>query len=91
MTILKRELDRHVTGPILNDEDWWRLTFDTETKRLYVEDEWAHTDVHRSGPPDSGSKELEITDFLNEGGQHQAHRELFRLISGLFEGGVRNT
>ncbi len=47
MALLKRELFRSARGTVMNDEDWWRLAFDTENKRLYVEHEWAHLDVRR--------------------------------------------
>jgi hypothetical protein len=85
MAILKREIDRRATGPVMNDEDWWRLVFDTETKRLYVEHEWAHMDVRQGGPANNGSEEIEITAFLKEDNQRRAHQELSRLISTLFE------
>jgi hypothetical protein len=41
--LLKREFHRRAKGPVMNDEDWWRLVFDTDAKRIYVEHEWAHT------------------------------------------------
>lgn len=85
MAKLKRELARRARGPVMNDEDWWRLVYDSEAKRLYVEHEWEHVDVRKAGKADKGTKELEIGQFLNEGGEGEAHRELVRLISGLFE------
>jgi hypothetical protein len=70
----------------MNDEDWWRLVFDTDAKRLYVEHEWAHLDVRRGGPADNGTAEIEIPAFLRGGGQGEAQRELYRLLTELFEG-----
>ncbi len=49
MPILKRDLHRSASGPVANDEDWWRLAFDTEKKRLYVEHEWEYVDAQRGG------------------------------------------
>ena len=49
MALLKRELHRSIKGPVANDEDWWHLVFDTDTKRLYVEHRWAHVDVSGAG------------------------------------------
>jgi hypothetical protein len=87
MTVLKRELSKRRAGPVLNDEDWWRLVFDTETKRLYVEHEWEYVDVRRGGKADSGRLEIDLAAFLNESRQGPAQRELLGLISSLFGGG----
>jgi hypothetical protein len=51
---------RSARGPVMNDEDWWRLAFDTENKRLYVEHEWAHLDVRGRGAANSGTEQIEI-------------------------------
>ena len=83
MPLLKRELHRNAKGPVMNDEDWWRLVFDTETGRLYVEHEWDHVDV-RGGAADKGRGEVSVRAFLREPGQGPAHRELRRLLSGVF-------
>ena len=42
MSLLKKELYKSAKGPVANDEDWWRLVFDTDARRLYVEHEWAY-------------------------------------------------
>lgn len=83
MPLLKRELARHARGPVSSEEDWWRLVFDTDQKRLYVEH---HMDVRRGGPTNNGVAEIEIATFLNESGQGNAHRELVRLLTSLVEG-----
>jgi hypothetical protein len=85
MPLMKRELARRATGPVSNDEDWWRLVFDTDAGRLYVEHEWAYADVRRGGPGYSGVAGVDVAEFLNEGGRGASHRELLRLISTLFE------
>ena len=82
MPRLVRELDRKATGPALNDEDWWRLVFDTDTKRLQVEHEWHH--VNARGKTDEGKTEKDVFAFLSESGQKNAHRELERLLTSLF-------
>lgn len=87
MPMLKRLLDKQATGPVLNDEDWWRLAYDSDTGRLFVEHEWEHVDVSRDGKANSGVTQTDVTSFLSEGGQGAAHRELRRLLFGLFEGG----
>jgi hypothetical protein len=87
MPLLKREFHRRAKGPVMNDEDWWRLVFDTDAKRLYVEHEWAHTDVRKGSSADSGTAEFEISAFLNEPSHGAAQRQLLRLLTNLFEVG----
>ncbi|MBA9071030.1 hypothetical protein FHR71_004807 [Methylobacterium sp. RAS18] len=84
MALLVRELQRSAKGPVENDEDWWRLVFDTDTKRLYVEHEWKHTDVRGAGRSNQGKEQLEIPEYLLQAGQTTGHRELWRLIRTLF-------
>jgi hypothetical protein len=82
--MLKREFYKRAKGPIGNDEDWWRLVFDTDTNRLYVEHEWSYLDTRRLRC-DGGKAELEIADFFNQSAEGPAHQELVKLISSLFE------
>jgi hypothetical protein len=84
MPMLKKEFYRTATGPVANDEDWWRLVFDTDARRLYVEHEWAYVDVRKGGRGDDGKVEIEINEFLNKA-DWPAQRELLKLIRGLFE------
>jgi len=84
MALLRRELHRTAKGPVANDEDTWSLVFDTDTKRLYVEHEWQHVDVRRGGASDNGTEQIEISEYLLQGGQTAGHRELWRLIRILF-------
>src|SRR5215210_6496503 len=85
MALLKRELHRASRGPILNDEDQWHLVFDTDSKRLYVEHRWTHVDVRGPGVAESGTAQLDIADYLSQGGQTAGHRELWRLLKALFK------
>ena len=84
MALLIRELQRSAKGPVANDEDWWRLVFDTDTKRLYVEHEWQHTEVRGGARSDQGKEPIEIPEYLTQAGQTAGHRELWRLIQTLF-------
>ena len=84
MALLIRELQRSAKGPVANDEDWWRLVFDTDTKRLYVEHAWQHADVRGTGHSDHGKEHIEIPEYLLQAGQTAGHRELWRLIQLLF-------
>ena len=67
---ISREFHKTVKGPMSNDEDWWRLVYDTEKHRLYVEHEWSHVPMRGTG--DSGTKEHDINAFLAAGGQAAA-------------------
>ena len=89
MALLKRELHRASRGPILTDEDTWHLVFDTDSKRLYVEHRWAHVDVRGPEVAESGAAQLDIAEYLNQGGQTAGHRELWRLLKALFMGQTR--
>src|SRR3954470_6588447 len=78
MALLKRELHKASRSPVLNDEDQWHLVFDTDSKRLYVEHRWTHFDVRGPDVADSGTTQLDIAEYLNQGGQTAGHRELWR-------------
>jgi hypothetical protein len=85
MALLRRELHRTAKGAVANNEDTWALVFDTDTKRLYVQHEWQHVDVRRGGASDNGTEQIEISEYLLQGGQTAGHRELWRLIRILFD------
>ena len=68
----------------LNDEDQWHLVFDTASKGLYVEYRWIHVDVRGPDVAESGIAQLDIAEYLNQGGQTAGHRELWRLLKALF-------
>ena len=87
MAVLKRLLHQRATGPVGNDEDWWRLVFDTDAGRLYVEHEWEHTDVRGLGVSNKSIEQIDIESFLLQPGQSAAHRELCSLLERLFEDG----
>lgn len=86
MPLLKRELHKRIKGPLANDEAWWRLVFDTDPKRLYVEYEWSNMDLAKGGRIDSGTAEFDVGTFLSQDRNGPAQQELARLISSLFGG-----
>ncbi len=90
MALLKRELHRSSRAPVLNEEDQWHLVFDTDSKRLYVEHRWTHVDVRGPGVAESGTAEMEIAEYLNQGGQTAGHREPRQRVrvNGAVSGGV---
>ena len=87
MAKLTRQLQERVKGAHKENEDWWRLVFDTEAKRLYVEHEWSHTDAWRAARSNNGTAEFDINGFLAEG-EAQAQAELLRIIESLFKKGA---
>jgi GH35 family endo-1,4-beta-xylanase len=87
MAKLTRPLHERVRGDHIENEDWWRLVFDTEAKRLYIEHEWSHADVWRAARSNNGTAEFDINAFPAEG-EAPAQAELLRIIESLFEKGV---
>ena len=79
MPLLRKPLYQRSEG---RDEDRWRLAFDTETHRVFVEHEKTRGDTRGSGYA-TETDEMEVADYLGENGQGQ--RELMRLLDALFE------
>jgi hypothetical protein len=72
MTVINRQFYQTWRGPGPNDQDSWSLSFDDETRRLLVRQEW-RTSRH------DGFDELEISEFLKQTGGAQT-----ALIDSLF-------
>jgi hypothetical protein len=85
MALLKRELYRQVKGPEVTHADRCALVFDTDSKSLYVEREVAHLEASVGGTVDYQTATMDIADYLKQGGQTAGHRELWRLLRGLFK------
>ena len=64
------------------DEDRWRLAFNTDTSRLFVEHEKTRGDMRGSGYS-TQTDEIEMAAFLGEHGEGQ--HELTQLLGMLFE------
>ena len=64
------------------DEDRWRLAFDTDSHRLFVEHEMTRGDMRGSGYA-TNTDEIDINEFLRESGQGQ--QQLAQLLEKLFE------
>jgi hypothetical protein len=79
MPLLRRPLYQHSEGA---DEDRWRLAFDTDTNRLFVEHERKRGDMRGPGYA-TNTDEIDVAAFLNERGPGQ--RELVRLLGTLSE------
>jgi hypothetical protein len=79
MPLLTKPLYQRSEG---RDEDRWRLAFDTDTHRLFVEHEMTRGDMRGSGYA-TNIDEIDINAFLRESdqGQHQ----LVQLLEKLFE------
>lgn len=79
MPVLTKPLYQRSEG---HDEDRWRLAFDTDTHRLFVEQEMTRGDMRGSGYA-INTDEIDINEFLRESGQGQ--RQLVRLLGVIFE------
>jgi hypothetical protein len=86
MAKLTRQLHERIRGDNTENRDWWRLAFDTEAKRFYVEHEWSHTDAWRAARSNNGTVEFDINGFLGED-EAPAQAELLRIIESVFEEG----
>ncbi|WP_316175980.1 hypothetical protein [Bradyrhizobium sp. SZCCHNRI1073] len=84
MAFLRRLLYRRLTDPETTQEDRCSLVFDTDTKRLYVEREVAHSDTGSGSTVEYHTATMDIADYLMQGGQTAGHRELWRLLRALF-------
>jgi hypothetical protein len=79
MPLLRKPLYQRSEGA---DEERWRLAFDTDTNRLFVEHEKKRGDMRGSGYG-TDIDEIDVAAFLNEQGQGQ--RALAQLLGTLFE------
>ena len=79
MPLLRKPLYQRSEGP---DEDSWRLVFDTDANRLFVEHEKQRGDTRGQGYGIE-TDEVEIAEFLNGSSPGQA--ELVRLVASLFQ------
>ena len=67
-----------------NDEDWWTLVFNPESRTIYVEHEWDHV-PYSGGKGSRGKSNLSLDEFLHQSHDGPEHRELVALIQSLFE------
>jgi hypothetical protein len=79
MPLLRRPLYQRTEGA---DEDRWRLVFDTDANRLFVEHEKTRGDMRGSGYG-TDTDEMDVAAFLTEHGQ--GRRALVQLLGTLFE------
>jgi len=86
MAKLTRQLHERIRGENTENKDWWRLVFDTEAKRFYIEHEWSHTDAWRAARSNKGTAEFHINGFLAQG-DAPAQAELLQIIESVFEKG----
>jgi len=80
MPVLRRPLYQRSEGA---DEDRWRLVFDADASRLFVEHESKRGDMRGSGYG-SNTEEIDLAAFLCQSGQGQ--HELTALLNTLFDG-----
>ncbi len=46
MPILSEHLATRTKGSMAENEDWWRLCYDTDSKEFFVEHEWSYVKVN---------------------------------------------
>jgi hypothetical protein len=75
MAVLTKQFFHHEKGN--HDETWYHLARDTDTGAVYIEHEW-------SGPGNTGSKRIQIGEFLSSPGG-TARDNLLKLIGTLVQ------
>lgn len=78
MPLLRKPLYQRSEGA---DDDRWRLAFDTDARRLFVEHEQTRGDMRGYGYATT-TDEISLDSFLRDDGD--AQRELVRLLGALF-------
>jgi hypothetical protein len=78
MSLLRRPLYQRSEGA---DYDRWRLAFDTETNRLFVEHEQKRGDLRGAGYA-TETDEIELAEFLEQPGE--GREQLVKLLETLF-------
>ena len=78
MPLLRKPLYQRSEGA---DDDRWRLAFDTDSRRLFVEHEQTRGDMRGWGYA-TMTDEIDLAAFLRDDGE--AQRELVRLLGALF-------
>ncbi|MCA6106662.1 hypothetical protein [Bradyrhizobium cenepequi] len=78
MSLLRRPLYQRSEGA---DEDRWRLAFDTETSRLFVEHEKKRGDFRGTGYAVE-TDEIKLAEFLKQ--PSEAREQLMTLLETLF-------
>jgi hypothetical protein len=78
MPLLRKPLYQRNEG---GDDDRWRLAFDTDTRRLFVEHEQTRGDMRGYGYATT-IDEINLDTFLRDEGD--AQRELVHLLGALF-------
>lgn len=79
MPVLKREIAKRIKGSLQETEDWWRLCYDTDAQKFFVEHEWSHVNAYRlSAPADYGTERMPVEGYRDHGAAkvEQAKAEL---------------
>ncbi len=68
MPILTHQIAQRVKGALAEDEDWWRVCYDTDAGEFYIEHEWDHVDPYNvAAGHNSGSTRHEIEGWSGPG------------------------
>ena len=46
MAILREQLGTRTKGPMAENEDWWNLCYDTDSREFYVEHSWSYVKIN---------------------------------------------
>jgi hypothetical protein len=68
MPILSEQLATRTKGPMAENEDWWRLCYDTDTKEFFVEHEWSYVKINGL-KTNSGKSKHDVDTWGGEGAE----------------------
>ena len=57
MAVLKTQIASRTKGSMAENEDWWHLCYDTETKEFFVAHEWSYVKINGLTPNNGSSRE----------------------------------
>ena len=67
MPILSRQIAQRVKGALGEDEDWWRLCYDTEADGFYNEHKGSYVNPYKFRVPNTGTRRHPIANWDGPG------------------------
>lgn len=64
MAVFKEELRKRVKGALMEDESWWHLCYDSDSKQFWIEHSWDRVNPYKLGEgSDVGSTRSEVEAY----------------------------
>lgn len=70
MAVVRKQIALRIKGSLAEREDFWRLCYDLEAERFFVEHEWDHMNPYKLGEGGSrGTTEHSVEDWIANKGE----------------------